>query len=230
MIKFDGITISLDTKELVNLSFEVDGTLAMVGESGSGKSLTLKAILGILPKELTADIKTAGELSLQRGVDISLVPQNPFTALSPMSKIKKQAWGVKKEVLEGLFKKVGLSNDFFERFPSQLSGGQLQRVVIAISLASSPKLLLMDEPTTALDRDTKDEILELIKTLQKELKFDLVFVTHELSLASNLCENILLIKDGRALRYGKSSDFFESDDEYIQKLINADFKNREFRR
>ena len=99
MIKFDRVAISSKEKELVSLSFEVDGTLAMVGESGSGKSLTLKAKLGILPKELTVDIKTSDGLSFQRGVDISFEPQDPFTALSPMSKIKKQVWGVKKEVL-----------------------------------------------------------------------------------------------------------------------------------
>jgi peptide/nickel transport system ATP-binding protein len=230
LIGFDWIVVKSDEQEIVNLSFEVDGTLALVGESGSGKSLTLKAIMGILPKELDVDIKIKDGLTLKRGVDISFVPQNPFTALSPMSKIKKQGWGIKKEVLAALFEKVGLDAVFFERFPSELSGGQLQRVVIALSLASSPRLLLMDEPTTALDKDTKDEILELIKNLQKELGFDLIFVTHELTLASYLCEDILLIRDGKALCEGKSADFFKSGDEYIQKLIKADFKNRDFRR
>lgn len=96
MIGFDRIVVKSDEQEIVNLSFEVDGTLALVGESGSGKSLTLKAIMGILPKELDVDIKIKDGLTLKRGVDISFVPQNPFTALSPMSKIKKQGWGIKK--------------------------------------------------------------------------------------------------------------------------------------
>ena len=101
MIRFETIKIESREKELVNLSFEVESALAIVGESGSGKSLTLKAIMGILPKELKHTVKIESKEPLIRGESLSFVPQNPFTALSPMSKIKKQFWNAEpKKALE----------------------------------------------------------------------------------------------------------------------------------
>ncbi len=230
MITFEQILIKNGDKTLVDIAFELKKSIAIVGESGSGKSLTLKAIMDILPKELSFQIKAVGINGIKKGSGLAFVPQNPFTALSPMSKIKKQFWGVEKSKVFSLLKETGLDESFLDRFPSELSGGQLQRVIIAIALGSNPQLLLLDEPTTALDSDIKYEILRLIKNLQEKLGFYLVFVTHELGLAREFCEDILVIKDGKTVEYSSSQELFSNPkNEYVKKLIESDFKGRNFR-
>lgn len=159
------LQIKNNNKELVNLSFEINKSMALIGESGSGKSLTLKAILNLLPSNLESiiNIEPINELDKK---NIGFIPQNPFTSLSPMTKISKQFFcedNKKQEVL----KLVGLEGFVLNRFPTQLSGGQLQRVVIAIAISQDPKLLLLDEPTTALDTKNKEIILELLENLIK---------------------------------------------------------------
>lgn len=231
MIAFEKIIVSSADKTLVDISFEVHNSLAIVGESGSGKSLTLKAIMDVLPKELQKEVSICGKVELKRGDSIAFVPQNPFTALSPMSKIKKQFWGVDKTRAIELLAQTGLDKEIINRFPSELSGGQLQRVIIALSLAQNPKLLLMDEPTTALDADTKSEIVSLVKSLMEKFGFYLIFVTHELSLARELCEYIMVIKDGKQAEFGKAEAIFSSPkSDYTKRLMAADFKDREFRK
>ncbi len=231
MITFDKIAISCGEKQLVDISFQLKSSLAIVGESGSGKSLTLKAIMDVLPKELKKEISFSSETELKRGESIAFVPQNPFTALSPMSKIKKQFWGVDKARGEELLVQTGLDKEIMNRFPSELSGGQLQRVIIALSLAQNPKLLLMDEPTTALDADTKNEIVSLVKELREKLGFYLIFVTHELWLAKELCEYIMVIKDGQEAEFSEADRLFATPkNEYTKRLMSADFKGREFRK
>lgn len=230
MIAFEKILIKNGDKTLVDIAFELKSSIAIVGESGSGKSLTLKAIMDILPKELSKDVYSKGMENIKRGHNLAFVPQNPFTALSPMSKIKKQFWGVEKSQIPQLLAQTGLDASFLDRFPSELSGGQLQRVIIAIALGSNPKLLLMDEPTTALDSDIKYDILRLVKQLQEKLEFYLVFVTHELTLAREFCDEILVIKDGRTVEYASTEELFSfSKNEYVKKLIESDFKGRKFR-
>ena len=158
------LCISTDEKKLVDISFSFENSFALIGESGSGKSLTLKALLGMLPSALhvKSDFSELG-FELRRGESVSLVPQNPFTALSPLTKIKDQFLIPRDEAKE-YFDMVGLDDAFLDRFPSELSGGQLQRVVIAFALHVKPKLLLLDEPTTALDIKSKEAILSLLKS------------------------------------------------------------------
>ncbi len=231
MIKFEKIAVKSGDKSLVDLSFEIKNSLAIVGESGSGKSLTLKAIMDILPKELLREVRITGVGELQRGKNLAFVPQNPFTALSSMSKIKKQFWGVDRGVAVKLLEQTGLDASCMDRFPSELSGGQLQRVIIAIALSQNPKLLLMDEPTTALDGETKEEIVSLIKELREKLGFYLIFVTHELGLAKKLCEQIMVIGDGKIIEFGEAKELFEAPkSEYTKRLLAADFNGREFRK
>jgi len=231
LINFEKITVKHKSKELVGLSFGLESSLAIVGESGSGKSLTLKAIMGILPREMDGEVSISGIDTLQRGKNLAFVPQNPFTALSPMSKIKKQFWPVDTKTAVKLLEQTGLDKTCMDRFPSELSGGQLQRVIIAIALSQNPKLLLMDEPTTALDTKTKEEIVSLIKELRTELGFYLIFVTHELGLARKLCEKIMVIGDGQIIEIGASQEIFETPKtEYTKRLLKADFNGREFRK
>ena len=217
-------------KTLVDISFEIENSLALIGESGSGKSLTLKALLGMLPQNLEMKLEYDGDYRLQRGKSVALIPQNPFTALSPLTKIEKQFFLDSDKIKEYL-DMVGLDFEIARRFPSELSGGQLQRVVIAMALALRPKLLLLDEPTTALDKKSKEGVLNLLRDLQKREKFDMLFVTHDIFSVENLCEKIAILNRGKIVEEGDMQKVLESPtDLYTKRLIDAGFKNREFRR
>jgi len=223
------LEIMLDSEILVDINFSIINSLALVGQSGSGKSLTLKALLGMLPQNMKCQLDIDADFALNAGSTLSLVPQNPFTALSPLTKIKKQFFRDKKRVLE-LFNEVGLESELLERFPPELSGGQLQRVVIAMALESQPKLLMLDEPTTALDPQSRSLILELLKSLQKKENFKMLFVTHDMNSAAYLCEDICVIANGKVIESGIMQEVLKNPKkEYTKTLIDANFANREFR-
>jgi peptide/nickel transport system ATP-binding protein len=229
MIKIKKLKIYSDKKTIVDIKFDINNSLALVGQSGSGKSLTLKALLGMLPKGLKCDLEMENSFELKAGENISLVPQNPFTALSPLTKIKKQFF-CSLERKKKLFKEVDLDLELLERYPPELSGGQLQRAVIAIALESSPKLLLLDEPTTALDSKTTQMILKLLLKLQKEMGFKMLFVTHDILSASKICEDVCVIKEGSLIEYGKINFILKNPQNiYTKTLIEANFANRNFR-
>ncbi|MDP2894591.1 MAG: ATP-binding cassette domain-containing protein [Sulfurimonas sp.] len=223
------LQITIDKKKLVDISFNISSSLALVGQSGSGKSLTIKALLGMLPRGMELELKHDSGFELITGKTLAFVPQNPFTALSPLTKIKKQFF-VSLPKVEKLFMQVGLDSELLERFPPELSGGQLQRVVIAMALSHEPKLILLDEPTTALDPDTRVMILTLLKTLQSEFGFKILFVTHDMNSAKILCEDICVIKEGRVVESGKMDSVLQNPfAEYTKILIDANFANRKFR-
>lgn len=229
-MKISKLHITHKEKTLVDIYFEIGSSLALVGQSGSGKSLTLKALLGMLPSSMKLELEIESAFELQAGKSVSFVPQNPFTALSPLTKIKKQFFSESKNVKE-LFGRVGLDLELLERFAPQLSGGQLQRVIIAMALESKPKLLLLDEPTTALDSKTRVVILELLKELRRELDFKILFVTHDINSAASLCENICVIKDGKVVESGLTQSVLENPHaQYTKILIESNFANRKFRK
>jgi len=215
---------------LVDIVFKISSSLALIGQSGSGKSLTIKALLGMLPQDMQAQLEYDANYELVGGDTVSFVPQNPFTALSPLTKIKKQFFSTHQRVKE-LFDDVGLEYALLERFAPELSGGQLQRVVIAIALESRPKLLLLDEPTTALDPETKEVILKLLQRLQVKEKFSMLFVTHDILSAQGLCQDVAIIKNGKIIESGNMQDVISKPkNEYTKTLIKASFANREFRK
>lgn len=221
--------ITLEDKTLVDISFNITNSLALVGQSGSGKSLTLKALLGMLPSSMKRELDFDGSFELNAGSTLSLVPQNPFTALSPLTKIKKQFFSGEARILE-LFSEVGLESELLDRFAPELSGGQLQRVVIAMALESKPRLLLLDEPTTALDPQSRGVILDLLKRLQKKEGYKMLFVTHDMNSASYLCEDICVIANGKVVESGIMQEVLKNPKEdYTKTLIDANFANREFR-
>ncbi len=223
------LTIFDGTKVLVDIAFSISSSLALVGQSGSGKSITLKALLGLLPKNLKRSLEVEWNYPLKRGQTISLVPQNPFTSLSPLTKIKNQFF-VSPSKAAALLEMVGLEAGFLERYPPELSGGQMQRVVIAMALAKSPKLLLLDEPTTALDPELRVSVIELFKKLQQELGFLILFVTHDIESAAMLCEEMAVIKNGRIVETGSMQEVLHHpNNEYTKVLIESSFAYREFR-
>lgn len=223
------LKITFEDKNLVDIAFSINSSLALVGQSGSGKSLTLKALLDMLPSSMSLELEVDAGFELKAGESIAFVPQNPFTALSPLTRIKKQFFVPQKRINE-LFEELGLTPDLQERFPPELSGGQLQRVVIAMALSNKPKLLLLDEPTTALDPQTRVMIIELLKKLQKKEAFKMLFVTHDIISAKNLCEDICVISQGKVVEAGSMEKVLTApSQEYTKTLINANFANRKFR-
>ncbi len=223
------LKIKSEDKTLVDIAFEINESLALVGQSGSGKSLTLKALLGMLPQSLDVELEIESDFSLTRGKNVAIVVQNPFTALSPLTKINEQFFIPQEEAMRFL-EMVELERDLLFRYPSELSGGQLQRVVIAMALSSHPKLLLLDEPTTALDSQTKKAIMILLKRLQKEMGYKILFVTHEVEITRMLCEDIAILKDGLIVERGKISDVLENPrHDYSKALIRSNFTHRGFR-
>lgn len=211
---------------MVDIHFEVRHAFALVGQSGSGKSLTLKALLGMLPRELHADLKLKSDFPLERGKTVSIVPQNPFTALSPLTRIKDQFFQ-DIETAEKYMAYVELDKSLLFRYPSELSGGQLQRVIIAMALSTQPKLLLLDEPTTALDSRTKESILKLIASLQERIGYKLLFVTHDIEATKLLCEEIAILKEGEIIEEGRVEEVLQYPrTAYAKRLIEANFKQR----
>lgn len=215
-----------------NLSFSLDKgeTLAIVGESGSGKSLTALALMGLLPKEAKCDgafilNKDDGVFSLQiltekqkqgiRGKEIAMVFQEPMSALNPVMKIGKQlaevitthnnipAKEAKQQAINWLGKvQLPAPETIYNRYPHQLSGGQKQRVMIAMAMCNHPALLIADEPTTALDVTVQQEIVSLMQTLQREQGTAMIFITHDLALAAQVADKVLVMYKGEAIEYG----------------------------
>jgi len=223
------LSIKNQEKELVNISFKISNATALIGESGSGKSLTLKAILDLLPNTLTCKKDITSNFILDFN-SIGFIPQNPFTSLSPMTKINKQFF-CSNEKKEEVLKLVGLDNSALEKYPSQLSGGQIQRVVIAIALSKEIKFLLLDEPTTALDIENRNNIIQLITSLIKDLNILVLFVTHDINSVKDICKDIIIIKDGVIIEKGNTNEILTNPKEnYTKTLINSTFKNKDFRK
>ncbi len=229
MLIIKNLVIKNNQNVLVDFfNLKVKSTLALVGQSGSGKSLTLKTILQMLPLNLKSTFEYESDFLLNND-NISFVPQNPFTSLSPLTKINQQFFCTQ-EIKKQMLKKVDLEEWVLDRFPMQLSGGQLQRVVIAIALSVNPKLLLLDEPTTALDTQSKDTILDLLSSLQKELNILMIFVTHDILAVQNICKDIVILKDGNIIESGLVKDVLKNpQNNYTKQLISSNFRNREFR-
>lgn len=219
----------------INIDLYKGETVAIVGESGSGKSVTTKAILGILPKNSIieegeilykgADLTKYKEKDFYnlRGKEISLIFQDPLSALNPIMKIGKQITealvlrehmskeDAKKRALE-LMEMVGITNPEvrYEQYPFQFSGGMRQRIVIAIALASNAKIMICDEPTTALDVTIQAKILDEIKSIKKSQGLSVIFITHDLGVVANMADRICVMYAGKIVEVGTAEEIFYS--------------------
>lgn len=221
--------------------------LGIVGESGSGKSVTSYALMKILDQtgviranEIVysgIDLQNASEKEMIdiRGREISMIFQNPRTSLNPIRKIGKQIedvlkqhsqanrYNAKQKAIEALKAvKIKDPENRYYSYPFELSGGMCQRVVCAIALACDPRLLIADEPTTGLDITTQKAVMDLIKDLIISRNMSSIFITHDLGLASEYCDRIIVMKDGHIVEKGLTHDIFTSPKHpYTHKLVNA---------
>lgn len=236
------------TEVLHSISFDVfeNEIVGIVGESGSGKSVTSLSIMGLVPKKLAhlrGNILFEGkdlvkieekEFRKLRGKEIGMIFQEPMSALNPSLKcgvqvseilrlhFKMNSAAARKETIS-LFEKVKLPrpNVIFESFPHQISGGQMQRVMIAMAIACKPKLLIADEPTTALDVTVQKEIISLLKTLQLETKMAMLFISHDLNLVSEIADRVVVMYKGNIVENATTSEIFHNPQAAYTKALLA---------
>ena len=239
-----------ENKILHSISYDLyeNEILGIVGESGSGKSISTLSILGLLPKGISKitsgsihfegeDLVNLPNKSFQniRGNKISMIFQEPMSALNPSMTCGNQVFEIleqhtslsKKEIKEetlSLFEKVKLPlpQRVYDAYPHEISGGQKQRVMIAMAIACKPKILIADEPTTALDVTVQKEIIALLKEIQKETKMSILFISHDLSLVSEIADRVLVMFKGEIVEQGTVKDIFKNPRHiYTKALINS---------
>ncbi len=250
LLSVKNLNISFAEKQVVqDVSFELNQgeTLCLVGESGSGKSLTSLSVMGLLPENAMVkaaeilfednDLTYLSDRDIRplRGREMAMIFQEPMTALNPVMTVGQQVAEVfqihtklsKKEIKQKvltLFEKVKIPQPKrrYDEYPFQLSGGQRQRVMIAMALALEPKLLIADEPTTALDVTVQGEILNLIKDLQAEMGMAVLFITHDFGVVHQMADHVLVMKDGQGVEFGTVQSVMKKPKhDYTKKLLAA---------
>ena len=238
-----------EVKALNGVSFAMNqgDVLGIVGESGSGKSVTAYSVMGLTayPGKLVGgtvwfnghEIEKMKEKDFRkiRGNEVSIIFQDPMTSLNPVytignqivevirlhtKKSKQEAWARAEELLE----LVGINEPEkrLKQYPHELSGGMRQRVMIAIALACEPKLLIADEPTTALDVTIQAQILELMMDLKKKLGMAIIMITHDLGVVASMCDRIAVMYAGKVVEYGTTDDiFYNPQHEYTRGLLRS---------
>ena len=230
----------------LSLTLREGETLGLVGETGAGKTTLARSIMGLIqcpPGKIVSgkilyrgeDLLTMKEKHRQsiRGKEISMIFQDPMTSLNPVTTVgdqiaeavmahekigKKKAWEKALEMLET----VGISRERANDYPHQFSGGMKQRVIIAISLVLNPKILLADEPTTALDVTIQAQVLDTIQALRKKLDMSMILITHDLGIVAQTCEQVAIIYGGEVVEYADVFTIFENRTHpYTQGLFNS---------
>ena len=238
---------TLDAVKGISFDVPVRSTVALVGESGSGKSVTALSIMGLLPKENASvgpasrilyrgrDLLTVGRSEMQklRGAEMAMIFQEPMTSLNPVftvgfqiGEVLRKHLGLSGAALRNraleLLSEVGIGEPQtkLDVYPFQLSGGQQQRVMIAMAIACEPKLLIADEPTTALDVTVQRQIMDLIAGLQEKHQMAMLFITHDLALVSEIADHVVVMRDGEIREQAPASQLFRDPrDAYTRALL-----------
>lgn len=227
----------------ISFSLKKGEVLGIVGESGSGKTVTAMSLLNLLSDDLKiskgiinflgTDICKASEKELEqiRGNSFSIIFQNPISSLNPLMKVGKQILEViekhqnldKNAMLNRTFEvlsDVGFKDNFMEiyhKYPHELSGGQGQRIGIAMAIANNPKIIIADEPTTALDKDTQIQILNLLKEIQNKYQTSIILISHDLEIIKNFTDNALIMYFGQIVESGSTHNIFLNPNHHYTK-------------
>jgi peptide/nickel transport system ATP-binding protein len=218
----------------VSLSLKAQHTLGLVGETGAGKTTLARGIMGLIPDppgEICGgrvifegqDLLRMSETKIRsiRGNKISMIFQDPMTSLNPVMTVGDQIIEVIRthnkmtpreisDMAADMLEMVGISRDRMREYPHQFSGGMKQRVIIAIALACNPKLLIADEPTTALDVTIQAQVLEMIRSLKAKLHTSMLLITHDLGVVAQNCDQVAIIYAGEMVEYGSLRDIFKN--------------------
>lgn len=246
ILEIDGLQASFYDKKSqkmllkdIHLSVPRGKVVGVVGESGSGKSMTMKSIMNILPDNVEASFEQfvfdGKAASKEEVLPIAMIFQDPMTSLNPLRTIGyhlieviRRNQKVSKKEAEALaiaeLEKVGipLMKERMRQYPHELSGGMRQRVMIAMALLAQPKLLIADEPTTALDVTIQAQILALIKQLQQSEALSVILVTHDLGVVAGMCDEIKVMYQGRVVEEGTTEEiFYQPQHAYTKKLLQA---------
>ena len=242
-ITFEQPKVSKQILEDVSFSVKAGQCLGILGESGSGKSMTTKAILGLLNRDFkisgTATFEGNdllqmgdGDLRTLRGSAIGMILQNPMTCFDPLYKIGNQiyetfgAHGIfprdqyKAEAINILEKmRIHDPEGVLQKFPHQLSGGMLQRVMIGIAMSMNPRLLICDEPTTAIDSITQYEIIKEFQRIKAESNVGMLFITHDVSVISHIADEVIVLNKGKLVDRGPFSEILKNPKDGYTKLL-----------
>ncbi len=251
LLRIENLTITplnqADKKLVNHVSFNIDAgkTTCVVGESGSGKSLTALAVMGLLSKQLkqtngsiTFQDQPITDLSLEqmrqiRGRQIGMIFQEPMTSLNPVLTVGYQIseplslhLGLRGDALQqkvaSLLEQVGIPANRANSYPDELSGGQRQRVMIAMSIACEPKLLIADEPTTALDVTVQAQILKLLDTLKTKMNMGMLFITHDFGVVADIADDVVVMFRGEIVESGSVEQVLQHPQHpYTQALLNC---------
>lgn len=230
----------------VSIKIGVGETLGLVGETGAGKTTLAKGIMGLIPnppgKILGGEVlyegqdllkMTTAQLQMVRGRDISMIFQDPMTSLNPVLTIGDQIMEVienhnhmtkqeSRKKAEEMLERVGIPAQRFSEYPHQFSGGMKQRVIIAIALACNPKLLIADEPTTALDVTIQAQVLDMIYQLKSENNTSMILITHDLGVVAQNCDFVGIIYAGEVVEYGNLREIYkETKHPYTEGLFGS---------
>lgn len=218
---FDKVVVK---RVLEDIDFDIyEGEIVgLVGESGSGKSTIAKSILNLIP--YSGSVQNYSERP-------QMVFQDPYSSLNPSKKI---GWlldealrldgvldkDIRKSKVESMITLVGLETDYLERYPRELSGGQRQRVCLALALMQEPKLLIADEPVSALDVTIQTQVLELLKELHDRMGLSILFISHDLRVVYNVCDRVLILKQGHIVEEGTPKEVYSNpQNEYTKQLL-----------
>lgn len=231
---------SIKAVDSIHLSIEQGKTYGLVGESGSGKTTTGRAIIGLNPIT-SGTVLFEGQPIFGGGLrshpgfrkDIQMIFQDPYSSLNPRKRVldivaeplrnfEKLSAQEEKRQVQQLLEQVGLSPDMIHKYPHQFSGGQRQRIGIARAIALKPKLIIADEPVSALDVSVQAQVLNFLQDIQKQLKLTYLLISHDLGIIRHMCDHIGIMYKGRCVEQGTTADIFENPQHiYTKRLITA---------